>query len=67
MSIESANARGDLFELMCDEHGLDLIESQLDSIIYCILNALEIDAVGTRFCTKVHYANSKNAGESDGN
>jgi len=44
--IEPANARNDLFELMNQEHSLNLIESELDSIIYCMLNALNIKLTG---------------------
>ena len=57
--IEPANARDDLFELLDNEHDVVLLESELDSVIYCILNALEIDAVGTRYCTKIHFANGE--------
>jgi hypothetical protein len=44
--IEPSKARDDLFELLDNEHGLSLVESQLDSIIYCVLNALKIKAIG---------------------
>jgi len=57
--IEPANARNDLFELMAQEYNLPLIESQLDSIIYCVLNALELDVVGGVNCTKKHFYSKK--------
>lgn len=45
--IEPADARSDLFDVMVQDHSVTLLESELDNIIYVVLNALKIKAVGT--------------------
>jgi len=46
--IEPANARDDLFDLMRKEYNMELIESELDSIIYCVLSSLKIKVDGEK-------------------
>jgi len=46
--IEPVNARDDLFELTSQEYELSLIESELDSIIYCVLGSSKIKITGEK-------------------